>query len=114
MMRYFLIFLSITFSLAAHYLFCFDIWREGLPRRMKLLFFSVRYGILSWLLHFLALCCWIFVLASFDLSYAFPLLSLGYILIVVYNVYKLKLHLSFVTFLGIVCILAGVFLIIKF
>ncbi|MFZ5516052.1 MAG: hypothetical protein ACOY90_05410 [Candidatus Zhuqueibacterota bacterium] len=108
-MAYALLILSIVFSLTAHRLYCLDVWREGMPRRIRLLFLPIRYRILSWMFHALALVCWIGVLSRFELSYAFPLSGLGYIVISIYSVYRIKLNFSFVEFMGIVCIVAGLF-----
>lgn len=109
MMSYACIFLTIIFFMTAHYLFWLDKMRDGMPRRLRLFQVSVRFIVMSWFFHFLALGCWVYALASFDLSYAFPLLSLGYVLI---YATELKSNPSYVKIIGMVCILTGLFLII--
>ncbi|HAZ28779.1 MAG TPA: hypothetical protein DCY48_03345 [Candidatus Magasanikbacteria bacterium] len=61
----------------------------------------------------LAAVTWIVVLSRVELSYAYPLLSLGYVAIVLISILFLKEPLSIFRLLGTALIIAGVVLIFK-
>lgn len=63
----------------------------------------------------LAMLVWIYVLAHFELSVAYPLLSLGYVVVYLGAVWWPYLGESFSTSktLGIACIMVGVLLVAK-
>lgn len=53
---------------------------------------------------------WLSVLSKAELSYAYPILSLGYIFVALASMFFLNEHLSLVRWLGISTICFGVFL----
>jgi len=54
---------------------------------------------------------WLIVLSRVDLSYAYPMISIGYVLILVLSWVFLNEHISLVRVLGVLLICGGVFLI---
>jgi drug/metabolite transporter (DMT)-like permease len=62
-------------------------------------------------LYFAGSLIWLIVLSRIDLSFAYPLLSIGYIFIVLYSDIILKEEVSLVRWAGVLTIVLGVFLI---
>lgn len=56
---------------------------------------------------------WLWVLAKYELSYARPFVSLGYIVIILYSFFVFKEHISFERWIGIILTFIGVFLVAK-
>jgi len=54
---------------------------------------------------------WLVVLSRIDLSFAYPLVSIGYIVVAIYSFYFLGENLSLIRWIGILTICAGVFLV---
>lgn len=71
------------------------------------------YLILGLLSLFLGTVVWLSVLSKAELSYAYPILSLGYIFVALASMFFLGESLSIVRWLGISVICAGVFLMSK-
>jgi len=57
--------------------------------------------------------CWIVALSRVELSYAYPILSLGYILIMFLSHWLFHEHLSALRIMGTVGVIVGLFLIFK-
>lgn len=70
--------------------------------------FPVMCGIISYGLSFLL---WIKVLSKVELSYAYPMVSLGYVIVMIFSYFLFKENISFVRILGVAFIIAGVFLV---
>jgi len=70
--------------------------------------FSVMFGLF---LYGLSAFLWLIVLSRMDLSFAYPLLSVGYILVLLFSWLVFKENVSLVRWLGVVVICFGVFLI---
>jgi multidrug transporter EmrE-like cation transporter len=62
-------------------------------------------------LYFLSSLFWMLVLSKEDLSFAYPLLSVGYVLILLFSFLIFKEHVSFVRWFGVLVIIFGVILI---
>jgi multidrug transporter EmrE-like cation transporter len=60
------------------------------------------------LLYGLSFLLWVKVLTELDLSYAYPLVSLGYILVIICSYFLFKEQLSAYRLFGILLIIAGV------
>ena len=74
--------------------------------REKFLFLGIAlYG--------LAAIVWLVILSKAELSFAYPLISIGYILVAVLSKIFLNESLTLVRFLGIILIFIGVFLILR-
>lgn len=71
------------------------------------------YVILGLLAYTLAAVTWILVLSRVDLSYAYPMLSLGYIIILLLGIFFLNETVGFSRIMGTVFIIMGVFLIFR-
>jgi multidrug transporter EmrE-like cation transporter len=54
---------------------------------------------------------WIIALSKTDLSYAYPFLSLGYILVILFSYFLLHEPLSIYRIIGIACIIVGLLVI---
>jgi multidrug transporter EmrE-like cation transporter len=72
--------------------------------------FWIWFGIA---IYVISLIVWFFVLSRIEVSIAYPLTSLGYVLSAVLAYYLLGEHISFLRMLGILIILAGVFVVAR-
>lgn len=70
----------------------------------------VMLGITSYGLSFLL---WIKVLSKVELSYAYPMVSIGYVLIMFFSYFIFKENISFVRIIGVVFIIIGVILVAR-
>ncbi|MFC1478038.1 hypothetical protein ACFL57_01100 [Candidatus Margulisiibacteriota bacterium] len=70
--------------------------------------FSVVFG---FFLYGLSAFLWLIVLSRMDLSFAYPLLSVGYILILIFSWMFFKENISIVRWSGVLVICFGVYLI---
>lgn len=70
----------------------------------------VMLGIISYGLSFLL---WIKVLSKVELSYAYPMVSIGYILIMFFSYFIFKENISFMRLAGVFFIIIGVILVAK-
>lgn len=71
---------------------------------------NLWYGMLCYLV---SLFLWFYVLAYMELSKAFPLVSIGYILVFVFSYFFLNEAITFYKIAGVTLIIAGVLFIIK-
>lgn len=70
----------------------------------------VMAGIITYGLSFLL---WIKVLSKVELSYAYPMVSLGYVLVMIFSYFVFKENITFIRVLGVVFIITGVILIAR-
>ncbi|MDT7858492.1 MAG: EamA family transporter [Candidatus Aenigmarchaeota archaeon] len=56
---------------------------------------------------------WLVVLSKAELSFAYPLLAIGYVLIAIFSKFLFNENVTFVRFLGIILISIGVFLLLR-
>ena len=70
----------------------------------------VMCGIISYGVSFLL---WIKVLSKVELSYAYPMVSMGYVLIMFFSYFIFKEHISFIRILGVGFIIIGVILVAR-
>lgn len=70
----------------------------------------VMLGIISYGVSFLL---WIKVLSKVELSYAYPMVSIGYVLVMIFSYFLFKENISLLRILGVVCIIVGVILVAK-
>jgi len=70
----------------------------------------VMCGIISYGVSFLL---WIKVLSKVELSYAYPMVSIGYILIMFFSYFLFKENISIIRILGVILIVAGVVLVAR-
>lgn len=68
----------------------------------------VMCGVLSYGISFLL---WIKVLSKVELSYAYPMVSIGYVLIMFFSYFFFKENISMIRILGVVFIIIGVILV---
>ncbi|MDF2883609.1 MAG: transporter [Clostridiaceae bacterium] len=68
----------------------------------------VMCGIISYGVSFLL---WIKVLSKVELSYAYPMVSIGYVLVMVFSYFFFKENISFLRVLGVLFIIIGVVLV---
>lgn len=71
------------------------------------------YIVISTLIYVLSLFIWLMVLSRVDLSFAYPLTSLGYIFTAIIGYAFLNEGLSITRFVGILIIIIGVYLVAK-
>lgn len=67
---------------------------------------------------FLGFCCfcissvfWLVVLSRIDLSFAYPMVSIAYVVVAIFSYFIFKENISLLRWIGIITICAGVFLI---
>jgi Membrane transporters of cations and cationic drugs len=70
----------------------------------------VMCGIISYGVSFLL---WIKVLSKVELSYAYPMVSMGYIITMIFSYFVFRENISFVRLLGVVFIIIGVILVAR-
>ncbi|WP_373899624.1 SMR family transporter [Haloimpatiens sp. FM7315] len=70
----------------------------------------VMMGIISYGLSFLL---WIKVLSKVELSYAYPMVSLGYVIVMIFSYFFFKENISFMRIAGTAFIIVGVILIAR-
>lgn len=88
----------------------FSIQLSKLPNTFINIFLN-PYVLFGMFLYFLASLVWLIVLSRIDLSFAYPLLSVGYIFILIYSAIYFKEPVSIIRWLGVITICLGVFLI---
>ncbi|MCM8778968.1 MAG: EamA family transporter [Candidatus Omnitrophica bacterium] len=71
------------------------------------------FVLLGFLFYFLSSLIWLIVLSRVELSYAYPMISLGYVFIVFLSWIIFKENVSFLRWLGVILISLGVILIGK-
>ena len=71
-----------------------------------------RYVFIGILLYVLAALVWLVILSQAELSFVYPLISIGYIITAVLSWFLFKENLTLFRFLGILLICGGVYLII--
>lgn len=72
--------------------------------------FPVMCGIISYGVSFLI---WIKVLSKVELSYAYPMVSMGYVLIMFFSYFVFKENISFIRIIGVIFIVIGVILVAR-
>jgi len=88
----------------------FSIDLAELPKTFFNIFLN-PYVLTGMTLYFLASLIWLVVLSRIELSFAYPLLSLGYIFILIFSALVFKENVTIVRTLGVVAICFGVILI---
>lgn len=73
--------------------------------------FTTPIVILGFSIYLISAFLWLWILQRVDLSYAYPMLSLSYVFVVLFSKIFLKEHSSWIRWFGIVIICFGVFLI---
>ena len=82
----------------------------NLPMQYAKIIFT-PYVFLGMLLYFVSSLIWLVVLSRIPLSFAYPMLSLGYVFILFASALFFKEHISLVRWAGVFVICLGVFLI---
>ena len=75
--------------------------------------FSSPLVIIGLILYVISAGIWVMVLSKVDLSFAYPMLSLGYILILIFSSIYLGESISFVRVMGVLLIVAGIMFIYR-
>ena len=71
-----------------------------------------NYVFIGVVLYFLAALIWLVILSQAELSFVYPLISVGYVITAILSWYLFKENLSLFRFLGILLICGGVYLIV--
>jgi len=74
---------------------------------------SNHYVLLGFLLYFVSAISWLIILSRVNLSIAYPMISIGYIVIVLVSKYILHEEVTALAILGTLLICFGVFLILR-
>jgi len=82
----------------------------ALIRSFMKIFFS-PFVILGISLYFLGVFFWLYALSKVDLSFAYPFVSVSYVLVVLLSWFMLGENISLLRWVGVVLICSGVFLI---
>jgi multidrug transporter EmrE-like cation transporter len=86
-------------------------WSNALPIGMQVA--ANPYVLIGLACYVISVMVWLLVLSRIDVSVAYPMVSLGYVVNALIAYYWLGEELSFLRILGIVIILFGVFLVAK-
>lgn len=111
----FLILLSVLCSASAHFAFKYAVVGiDGSAQRAASTGFAVAaigdpYIWAGLFLHSAALVTWLFALRRVDISYAYPFISLGFVLVTVLSAWLLGERVNAVRILGVALIIGGVF-----
>ncbi|MDI6736418.1 MAG: EamA family transporter [bacterium] len=85
---------------------------SGQPIPLELIrIFSTPRVIVGFLLFIVSALLWLRILQNADLSYAYPMLSLAYVIIVLSSKFILKEHVPLTRWIGVGIICIGIFLI---
>ena len=71
-----------------------------------------KYVFVGLILYFLASLVWLVILSQAELSFVYPLISVGYVITAILSWFLFKENLTLFRFLGILLICGGVYLII--
>jgi len=72
-----------------------------------------KFVVIGIALYAIATLLWLVVISKEELSFAYPMLAIGYILIAIFSKIFFNENVTFVRFLGILLISIGVFLLLK-
>jgi multidrug transporter EmrE-like cation transporter len=72
-----------------------------------------KFVVIGVVLYAIATLLWLVVLSKAELSFAYPMLAIGYILIAIFGKIFFGENVTFVRFLGILLISIGVFLLLR-
>jgi len=71
-----------------------------------------RYVFVGLILYFLASLVWLVILSQAELSFVYPLISVGYVITAILSWFLFKENLTLFRFFGILLICSGVYLIV--
>lgn len=72
-----------------------------------------KYIILGMILYAFALVLWLIAMSSLDVSYMYPLLSLGYVLTGILAFLFLNENITLIRWIGVITIVVGCFLVLR-
>ena len=72
-----------------------------------------KFVVIGVVLYVIATLLWLVILSKAELSFVYPMLAIGYILIAIFSKIFFGENVTFARFLGILLISAGVFLLLK-
>jgi len=75
--------------------------------------FSSPLVIIGLVLYVISAAIWVMVLSKVDLSFAYPMLSLGYVLILIFSAIYLGETISILRIVGVLLIIAGIIFIYR-
>jgi multidrug transporter EmrE-like cation transporter len=75
--------------------------------------FSSPLVIIGLILYVISAAIWVMVLSKVDLSFAYPMLSLGYVLILIFSAVYLGETISVLRMIGVLFVIAGIFFIYR-
>lgn len=85
---------------------------SGKPILLELIrIFSTGRVIVGFCLYMFSALLWLWILQHADLSYAYPMLSMAYVLIVLSSKFILKEKVPVIRWIGVIIICVGIFLI---
>ena len=73
--------------------------------------FTEPFVLLGIFLYVISTIFWLTALSRVDLSYAYPMISAGYVFVLVFSLFFLNERLNFIRIVGVLLICGGVFLI---
>jgi len=83
---------------------------KSIPLELIRIFTTPRV-IMGFSLYMVSALLWLWILQNAELSYAYPMLSLAYVLIVLSSKFILKEHVPLIRWIGVIVICLGIFLI---
>ena len=118
MITYFLIFLSVLIGVVGQLLLKQGVTTISSALEKGLFSFFFRAALSPWIIagligYGLGTAIWLLILSKVDVSFAYPMLATGYILLLIFSRFFLGEEISLVRLSGVVLITAGVVLITR-
>lgn len=115
---YLLIFLSVLIGVAGQLLMKHGVTQIGEVSSLGALNFLLRAALSPWIVggiiaYVIGTIFWLFILSKVNVSYAYPMLSLGYVLLLFFAAFFLGEQVSPIRYAGVILIVLGVFLITR-
>lgn len=114
-MRYFYILGTVFFTVYGQLVIKWQMTKTlPLPAQLfdKLIFLLTMFKnfwiISAFLAAFLAALCWMAAMTKFDLSFAYPFMSLSFVLVLVFSVTFFHEPINIAKIIGIICIIGGI------
>ncbi|MBU7319741.1 EamA family transporter [Paenibacillus oleatilyticus] len=111
-MNLFYIIISVSIGAVGQILLKFGATRSNFDSQNFMAFLNV-YNVLGLLFYGLSALLWMIILRKVELSYAYPLVSLGYILVFFASYFLFHESISFMRIVGLVVVLVGIVIVAK-
>jgi drug/metabolite transporter (DMT)-like permease len=116
----FYLFLSVFLGVSGQFLIKHGLYRVGsiegtIPEMLRSIAFAMRnpFILMGFISYFMSASSWLILLSRVELSYAYPMVSLGYVFVVIASRFILGEAVTLSRLLGTIVICAGVILVAR-